>query len=66
MGRMIWHESARMNIEYEIFREAGELAATGYTVQMFVDLSGGALMASPPLLEMCQKRWRAGEFGGLR
>jgi acyl-CoA thioester hydrolase len=66
VGKMIWHESARMNIEYEIFREAGDLAAAGYTVQMFVDPSGAPLMASPPLLETCQKRWRTGEFGGLR
>jgi acyl-CoA thioester hydrolase len=66
VGKMIWHESARINIEYEIHKESGTLAATGYTVQMFVELTGEPLMESPAILETCRQRWRAGEFGGLR
>ena len=66
IGKMIWNDAARIDIEYEIQKEAGALAAAGYTVQMFVDPSGTPLMASPSLLEICQKRWRAGEFGSLQ
>lgn len=66
MGKMVWNEAARINIEYEIHKETGELAACGYTVQMFVDHSGVGLMASPALLEDCRRRWRNGEFGGMR
>ena len=62
VGRMVWAAGARMNIEYEIRRESGELAATGYTVQMFVDDKGAPLLAPPKLQENCQRRWRAGEF----
>ena len=66
IGKMMWNEAARIDNEYEIVKPDGTLAAAGYTVQMFVEQSGTPLMASPPLLEACQRRWRAGEFGGLR
>jgi acyl-CoA thioester hydrolase len=62
IGKMIWSEGARSNIEYDIRKESGQLAATGYTVQMFVDETGTPLIAIPPLLENCRRRWRAGEF----
>jgi acyl-CoA thioester hydrolase len=65
VGKLIWSEGARINIEYEIFKQNGVLAAAGYTVQMFVDASGAPLLATPPLLERCRKRWSAGEFGEM-
>ncbi len=63
VGRMVWNEGARMDIEYEIRKEDGTLAASGYTVQMFVTDGGVPLVASPPLLERCRESWRSGEFG---
>jgi len=65
IARMIWAEGARSNIEYEIRRENGTLAATGYTVQMFIDETGTPLLADPPLLEACRRRWLAGEFAAV-
>jgi acyl-CoA thioester hydrolase len=62
IARMIWADGARSNIEYEIRRENGTLAASGFTVQMFIDETGTPLMADPPLLETCRRRWLAGEF----
>jgi acyl-CoA thioester hydrolase len=62
VGRMVWSEGARSNIEYEVRKETSALAATGYTVQMFVDEHGSPLLASPPLLEICRRRWCEGEF----
>lgn len=64
MGSMIWSDGARINIEYEIRKENGELAATGFTVQMFVGEDGVPLMAVPEILESCRRRWRNGELGG--
>lgn len=66
LGRMIWNDGARMNLEYEVFKEDGVLAATGYTVQMFVDEQGTPLLVSPPLWETCRCRWRNGEFASLQ
>jgi acyl-CoA thioester hydrolase len=63
IARLVWCEGARSNIEYEIRKASGTLAATGYTVQMFIEEDGTPLLASPPLLETCRTRWLAGEFG---
>ena len=40
-ARMVWCESARLNTEYELIKEDGTLAASGYTVQMLVSVAGG-------------------------
>jgi acyl-CoA thioester hydrolase len=66
IGKMVWSEGARLNIEYEVRKESGALAATGYTVQMFVDETGGPLLASPALLESCRRRWLAGDFSNFQ
>jgi acyl-CoA thioester hydrolase len=66
IGKMVWSEGARIDIEYEIRHDDHSLAAAGYTVQMFVDDSGAPLMASPAMQEVCRRRWRAGEIGGAR
>jgi len=66
VGRFIWNDGARMDIEYELYKEDGTLAAAGYTVQMFVTEAGEALLASPPLLDRCRERWRAGELAGTQ
>lgn len=61
---MLWTEAARINIEYEITKENGVLAATGYTVQLFSSaLTGEPCFTLPPLLEKQQQRWLAGELG---
>jgi acyl-CoA thioester hydrolase len=65
-AKMIWCEGARINTEFEIKKETGAQSATGYTVQMFIDEAGMPLLASPPLLETCRRRWRSGEFRGLQ
>ena len=65
-GKLIWSEGARINSEFEIQKETGIRAATGYTVQMFIDESGTPLLASPSLLEKCRARWRSGEFRGMQ
>ncbi len=66
VARLIWTEGARSNIEYEVRNDKGTLAASGYTVQMFIDESGLPLIAPPPLLESCRRRWLDGEFRAAR
>ena len=60
---LIWHEGARLNTEFHIFKQDGNLATSGYTVQLFTDhLTGEPCMVSPEMLERCRNRWKAGEF----
>ncbi len=61
-GRLVWNEGARLNTEYEIIKENGTFAASGYTVQMFVTEDGEPLLTSPPLLERCREKWKGGEL----
>jgi acyl-CoA thioester hydrolase len=56
---MIWTEAARLNTEYEILKENGLVAATGYTVQLFTDGTTGEPCLTPPgILEESRKQWR--------
>ncbi|OGW27392.1 MAG: hypothetical protein A2X59_11185 [Nitrospirae bacterium GWC2_42_7] len=60
---LIWHEGARLNTEYGLYKMNDTLAATGYTVQLLTDAkTGEACIVSPELLERCHNRWKAGEF----
>ena len=60
---LIWHEGARLNTEFQVLKQDGSLATSGYTIQLFTDqLSGQPCMVTPPMLERCRSRWKAGEF----
>jgi acyl-CoA thioester hydrolase len=63
---LIWTDAARLNIEYEVRGEAGHIAATGCSVQLFVESpSGEVCYVCPPLLDQCRTRWKRGEFSNL-
>ena len=63
VAKLVWSESARLNTEYELIKEDGELAAAGYTIQMFTDaVSGNSCLVSPEILEKCRRKWKTGEF----
>lgn len=63
---LIWSEGATLNTEYTVTKEDGGIAATAYTVQMFVDGASGETCLTPPeILERCRRRWKAGEFSWL-
>ncbi|MFZ3207730.1 MAG: acyl-CoA thioesterase [Geobacteraceae bacterium] len=60
---LIWHEGARINTEFHIYKQDGSLATSGYTIQLFTDhLTGEPCMVSPEMLDRCRNRWKAGEF----
>ncbi len=65
-ARLIWSEAARLNMEYTVTNEAGNVTACGYSVQMFTDgKTAEPLLVTPPLLAACRARWRKGEFARL-
>ena len=55
-----WSDAARMNFEFRIRNESEELAASGYTVQMMLDLDRTTLLISPPFFSDFQHRWKTG------
>lgn len=64
---LIWNEGARMNTEYYIYKDDGNITASGYTVQLFTDVkSGEVCLTTPALLARCRERWMKGEFHCLK
>jgi len=64
---LVWCEGARLNIEYTMIKQNGNISATGYTVQMFTDrVNGDFYIAPPELVERCRRRWETGEFACLQ
>ena len=57
-----WTEAARLNFSYLIESEAGDVAATGYTVQLLTEPDGTMLLLPPEwLIQFCLK-WENGGF----
>lgn len=64
---LIWNEGARLNTEYELIKDDGTVAARAYTIQVFIGAADRQVcMVSPPMLEHCRARWKAGEFKDLQ
>lgn len=62
-ARLCWNDGARLDTEYEIRCQDGMLAATGYTVQMLVDLrTQEPFLVPPKLLADVQQRWKDDEL----
>lgn len=59
-GILHWSDAARMNFEFTIRNRNGELATTGYTVQLMLDRNENILMKPPPFYEEFCKKWKAG------
>jgi YbgC/YbaW family acyl-CoA thioester hydrolase len=65
--RLVWDDGARLNTEYELTGAGGAAAARAYTVQVFTRATDNQVcLVSPPMLERCRLRWRAGEFKDLQ
>ena len=58
-----WSEATRMNMEFILRNEAGEVTTTGYTVQMMLDAERNLLMLPPPFYREFLDRWWKGELG---
>ena len=57
-----WSEAARINYEFIIRGRDGQVAATGYTVQMMLDLERNLCMIPPSFYVDFLERWKAGEL----
>lgn len=58
-----WTDGARINVQYALTNMKNELCATGYSIQLFVDINTQEpLWFSPEIWEKCRKRWQNGEF----
>jgi len=59
---MHWTDSVRLNSRYEITGEEGLLVASGWTVQMLMNLEREVLVAWPEYMEEFRRRWKEGKF----
>ena len=64
-AELFWNEGARLDIAYTVTGSDGRICATGYTVQMFYDLTSHApFLFAPPIVAEMQERWKRGDFHG--
>jgi len=61
-GVLFWSEAARLNHAFYIRNSAGELATSGYSVQMLLDRDQNVFLVHPPFYQDFCARWAAGEF----
>lgn len=59
-ARLHWSEAARMDFEFIIRNGQGDLATTGYTVQLMLDLNNNLLLIPPPFYLDFRNRWKTG------
>jgi acyl-CoA thioester hydrolase len=60
---LVWCDAARLNTEFQIITEHNNVAATGYTVQMFYKLADRTVFwLQPELVSRMRERWCNGEF----
>ncbi|BCR03191.1 4-hydroxybenzoyl-CoA thioesterase [Desulfuromonas versatilis] len=61
-GLLHWSEAARLNYEFVLRNQAGEVTTTGYTVQMLMDEKHNVLLAPPDFYLEFLERWRDGRL----
>lgn len=61
-GILHWSDAARLNFEFILRNESGEVTTTGYTVQMMLDSAQTIMLIPPPFFRVFFDRWKAGEF----
>jgi acyl-CoA thioester hydrolase len=55
-----WAEAARLNFTYTIYNAQGQVATSGYTVQMLTDTKGVVQFITPDWLREFHQKWRQG------
>lgn len=61
-GILHFTPAARLNFEFVIRNRAGEVATTGYTVQMLLDREQEVMLIPPPFIQEFLRRWQEGEL----
>ena len=57
-----WSESVRLNFEYHIFNSENVLSATGYTVQVLLNLNRDLFLAWPDYMKNFITLWKEGKL----
>ena len=57
IARLHWTESARLNFSYELRKASGNLVATAYTVQLFMNSSKEPLIIRPDYIDRFFNLW---------
>lgn len=65
-GVLHWNEAVRLDFEFLVRDAQGELAASGYTVQLLLDSEGRLLLLPPPFFAEFRERWRRGDLAALQ
>ena len=64
---LMWNEGARLNTEFALIKLDGNVAASGYTVQMFINAeTKEPCFDLPNLIKRCHEKWKSGEFACLQ
>jgi acyl-CoA thioester hydrolase len=58
-----WTDATRLNHEFILRNDAGEVTTTGYSVQLLMDQEQNVLMLPPTFYADFRQRWAAGELG---
>jgi len=61
-ARLHWCEAARINMDFLIRNQQGNLVTTGCSVQMMLNKDFEVLLAPPEFYQQLCRRWRAGEL----
>jgi len=56
-----WCDALRLNFEYLLIQEETKVAS-GYTVQLCVDLKGNLIFTPPEFVAIFREQWRAGNL----
>lgn len=60
---LIWSEAAKIIIEYELIKQNGKVAVTGYTLQMFFNnITKEVYLVCPESFEQFRNKWIKGEI----
>ncbi|MEA3543682.1 MAG: acyl-CoA thioesterase [Thermodesulfobacteriota bacterium] len=57
-----WADATRLNHEFILRNEAGEVTTTGYSVQLLMDQEQNVLLLPPPFYAEFRQRWQVGEL----
>jgi acyl-CoA thioester hydrolase len=59
-----WSEAVRLNYSYKLYhKKTGSLAATGYTVQLFLDMNKTLMLIMPEYIYRFMNAWKENRLG---
>ncbi len=56
--RLHWSDAVKLNFDYIVYNSEGEVAASGYTVQLFTETNGEVMFVPPGWFADFKKKWQ--------